>query len=321
MTTPLVTAMNCVTISCPEPNRLVNLMADGCGWEVFCEGAIDSNLERTWGIAAGSAGDRFTIVSSKNFDRGMIRVVEGPERIRTSPMSTRWSGIEIVVSEDLLGLCRNLERHPDFDVVKPVNEADFTHAGANVHTFFHGRTPGLTHAMFTMAVTQPETYAFPETENHVGHIFDVHLDADNTGTSRNFYDETIAMDMIFDDMLKDGLFYDTWDLDPALPDVRMSIFKGDASGFGLGGIEMRSYDQSLMDPTPPVPERLDGGCCITSFTTKNIDAVFDAVSNSPDATVITEPESSDTGPYGGGKVFAFLGPEGERVEMCENWVS
>ena len=319
MPTPFVTAMNCVTISCPEPDRLTNLMTGGCGWEVFCYGAVEASLESLWGITPGSAGDRFTIVGSKNFDRGMIRVVEGPERIRTSPMSTRWSGIEIVVSEDLLGLCRTLEKHPDFDVVKPVDEADFTHAGANMHTFFHGRGPGLTHMMFTMAVTQPESYDFPETENHVGHIFDVHLDVDNKGPSRSFYGETLAMDMVFDDMLTDGLFYETWDLDPATPHVRMSILKGDAPGFGLGGIEMRSYDASTMDPTPPVANRLDGGSCITTFAVKDIDAAYAAVSQCSDVTMIAEPAEQTAAPYNGGKVFAFLGPEGERVEISEQW--
>jgi len=321
MSIPLVTAMNCVTISCPEPERLVKLMTQGCGWEIFCDGALDSRLEECWGVVSKSAGDKFTIVRSKKSDRGMIRVVHGNDRIRTSPMSTRWSGIEIVVSDDLLGLCRTLEKNPDFDVVKSVDEADFTHAGANVHTFFHGKTPGLTHAMFTMAVTEPETYDFPATENHVGHIFDVHLDVDVTGPSRNFYNEVLGMEMVFDDMLTEGLFYDTWDLDPSVPDVRMSIFKGDAPGFGLGGIEMRSYDRSLMDHTPPIPDQLDGGCCITTFTTRDIDAVFDTVKESPDVNLINEPVPRDEAPYGGGKVFAFLGPEGERVEISEKWIA
>ena len=321
MSPPLVTAMSCVTISCPEPDRLINLITEAWEWELFSEGSIDAALESIWGITPSSAGDRFSILRSKNFDRGMIRVVEGPDRHRTSPMSTRWSGVEIVVSEDLLGLCRRLEAHPDFDVVKPVDEADFTHAGANVHTFFHGRGPGLTHTMFTMAVTQPETYAFPETDNHVGHIFDVHLDVNNKGPSWDFYEKTLCMDMVFDDMLTEGLFYDTWDLDPSIPHVRMSIFKGDAEGFGLGGIEMRSFDASTMDSTPPFEDRLDGGSCITTFTTKDIDAVFKAIDASPDSTPITEPQVHAVTPYGGGKVFAFLGPEGERVEIAEKWIS
>ena len=64
-----------------------------------------------------------TILRSKGSNRGMIRVVKGNERIRQSPMSTRWSGIEIVVMDDLVGLCKTLQNHYDFEVVKPVLES------------------------------------------------------------------------------------------------------------------------------------------------------------------------------------------------------
>jgi len=49
--TPLVTSMSCVTISCPEPEQLISLMTDACGWEIYCESALDSNVEKMWGIA------------------------------------------------------------------------------------------------------------------------------------------------------------------------------------------------------------------------------------------------------------------------------
>ena len=319
MVRPLVTSMACVTHACPDPSRLIRLMTETCDWEVFCEGEIDATVERLWGIAAGSAGDRFTIVRSRGMDRGMIRVVRGHERHRTSPMSTRWSGIELVVKENLKTLCDKMEADPDFEVVKPVKAADFTHAGANVHDFFHGKMPGLTHAMFTMAVTQPETYAFPESPNWVGQIFDVHLDVDNTGPSRDFYGKTLGMEMVFDDLLTEGLFFDTWDLSADTPPVRMSIFKGDAPGFGLGGIEMRSYDRATMDPTPPRDDQFDGGSCMTAFTCSDIGAIHKALSDSPHATVLSDPASLDAAPYDGGLTFCALGPEGERLEFSERW--
>jgi len=254
-----------------------------------------------------------TTMRSPNTDRGMIRVVEGTER--------RWSGIEIVVSEDLAGLSRRLDRHPAFDLRKPVDEADFTHAGANVHAFFHGRTPGLTHAMFTMAVTEAEDYEFPTTENQVGHIFDVHLDLNKAGLSRNFYENTLGMQVVFDEILSDGLFYDTWDLDPSAPEVRMSILKGDAPGFGLGGIEMRCFDSTLLDIAPQIANRLDGGCCMTTFTTTNLNRAYRAVCNDPGAKILTEPVSMSESPYGGGYAFTFLAPDGDRVEISERWTA
>lgn len=321
MRRPLVTSMACVTISCPAPGSLIRLMTDVWDWEIVSDESVDQEQERLWGIAASSAGNRSTVLRSRGSDRGMIRVVKGVDRKRTSPMSTRWSGIEIVVTEDLDGLCDTLMAHPDFDMVKPVNEADFTHAGANVHTFCHGRTTGLTHMMFTMAVTQPETYAFPDSPNTVGHIFDVHLDVDNAGQSREFYQNTLGMEMVFDDMLTHGLFYDTWNLDSATPPVRMSIFKGDAPGFGLGGIEMRSFDRSTMDETPPIPDRFDGGSCMTSFTVRDIQATFEALTESPNATILSEPTRCTQAPYSNRLAFCALGPEGERLEFSEKWVA
>lgn len=321
MSRPLVASMACVTLSCPDPDSLIRLMTDVWEWEVFSDETIGAEQEALWGVASSSAGTRSTVLRSRGSDRGMIRVVKGVDRKRTSPMSTRWSGIEIVVTDDLEGLCKALTAHPDFDMVKPVNEADFTHAGANVHTFFHGRTTGLTHMMFTMAVTQPETYAFPDSPNTVGHIFDVHLDVDNSGPSRDFYQTTLGMEMVFDDMLTEGLFYDTWNLDPATPPVRMSIFKGDAPGFGLGGIEMRSFDRATMDQAPPIRDRFDGGSCMTSFTVKDVNAVFNALSASPNASILSEPRKYARAPYSGGLAFCALGPEGERLEFSENWAN
>lgn len=319
MTKPLVTSMACVTISCPEPNKLINLITEVWDWEIFCHNELSQTHENLWGIKNNSAGIKNTILRSKGSDRGMIRVVEGKQRIRQSPMSTRWSGIEIVVMDDLVGLCKSLQNHYNFEVVKPVDEADFTHAGANVHKFFHGIGPGLTHMMFTMAVTEPEEYAFPESPNRVGHIFDVHLDVDKKDDSRDFYHKTLAMDMVFDDMLEEGLFFDTWDLDASSPSVQMSIFKGDADGFGLGGIEMRSFDSSTMDPTPPIPHTFDGGTCMTTFTVKDIDKVFAVLSESGSSDVLSSPKKINSSPYNGGKAFAVLGPKGERLEFSEKW--
>ena len=319
MSTPLVTAMACVTISCPEPDRLLRLITDLCGWEVFCATELDSDLEQLWGIRAGSAGRSATIVRSPGSGRGMIRVVEGAPRRLVSPFAQRWSGVEIVVSRDLTGLCQALDRHPDFRLRKAVGQADFTDADANVHDFFHGTLPGAGYAMFTMAVTEPASYDFPSTENHVGHIFDVHLNVDSQGESRRFYAQTLGMERVFDANLSEGIFYDAWDLDPSAPDVRMSIFKGDAPGFGEGGIEMRCLDRTLLAQDPPSLASLDGGCCLTTFTTEDINAAFHAVNRCTGATLITEPKRLLRPPYDHGRAFAFLAPDGERVEIAERW--
>lgn len=319
MARPWVTAMAGVTIACPDPSRLIRLATDVLDWEVFCSQEIDDEQEACWGIASQSAGITSTILRSRGTDRGMIRVVEGPKRVHQSPMKSRWSGIEIVVTKGLDGLCDKLSAHSNFDVQRPILKVDFTHAGANIHDFFYGYAPGNAHIMFTMADTQPETYAFPDSPNPVGHIFDVHLEADASGQSRQFYENTIGMKMVFDDTLNNSMFYDTWGLPSDTPRVRMSIFKGDANGFGLGGIEMRSYDGVTIDPKPALVDRFDGGACMTSFTVKDIDGLHAVLRDSPLATVLSEPRAINRPPYGGGRVFSALGPQGERLEFSEQW--
>ena len=318
MTVPLVSSMTCVTISCTEPDKLEDLLLNYLDWENFCSSEISKEHEELWGIKKSSAGNDLRIYRSKGSDIGMIRVIKGRNRIKNSPMSTRWSGIEIVVTEDLVGLCKTLEKSNQFEVIKPVDEADFTHAGANIHTFFHGIGPGLTHWMFTMAVTQPETYSFPDSPNRVGHIFDVHLDVDKEDESRDFYQNTLNMDMHFDDMLKEGLFFDAWDLDLSHSPVQMSIYKGDTDWL-MGGIEMRSFFGKTMDPSPPIKDQFDGGACMTTFTVKDIQKTYKAILDSHQAKVISKPKKVNYPPYSGCLVFSALGPKGERLEFSEKW--
>ncbi|SVE53027.1 uncharacterized protein METZ01_LOCUS505881, partial [marine metagenome] len=80
---PLVKALECMTISCPIPDDLLQILLDGLGWEILCEGPLDGVVEEVWGVKAGSAGKSFSVVRSPGANRGMIRVVSGPERHRT----------------------------------------------------------------------------------------------------------------------------------------------------------------------------------------------------------------------------------------------
>ena len=190
MTKPVLTSPACMTYACSDSKHMPALLSDVFGWETLCEGVIDAHLESLWGIAPGSAGGSFAVLRSPGSDRGMIRVVTGEDRRRAAPMSTRWSGVEIVVMEDIEGLHEKLEAHPDFTVGRAPKTIDFTDAGANIHTYFYVYPPGGTHFMLTMAKTEARDYAFPHSPNPVGHIFDVHLDADRDGPCRRFYEET-----------------------------------------------------------------------------------------------------------------------------------
>lgn len=72
--------------------------------------------------------------------------------------------------------------------------------------------------------------------------------------------------------------------------MRLHILKGDAPGTGLGAIELTGYDAELIDPTPWTRDRLDGGTCLVTFTTTDIEAAFRSVAGHPEATLLSEPD-------------------------------
>ena len=316
MTNPVLTSPACMTYACSDPDQMATLLSDVFGWETLCTGAIDAQVESLWGITPGSAGDSFAVLRSPGSDRGMIRVVSGEDRARPVSMSTRWSGVEIVVMEDIEGLHEKLVAHPDFTVGREPKTIDFTDAGANVHTYFYVYTPGGNHFMMTMAKTEARDYSFPHSPNPVGHIFDVHLDADRNGPTRRFYEETLGLVAAFDEDMTEGLFYETWDI-PAGSPATLILHKGDAPKYGLDGIEMRLFDKAVMDSLPAEANKFDPGCCMTTYSCTDIASVFQAVNESDLAKVLSEPQSVDAAPYGGASVFSFLGPGGERLEICD----
>jgi hypothetical protein len=316
MSQPLVTAMTGVTISTAEPNELIEILTQLMDWELCCDGEINAAQETLWGIDPGSAGDRYGIYRSRGANRGMIRVVGGIERERSRPIGCRWSGVEILVTADFEDLYRSFDAHKHFKMIKAPLEADFSEVGANIHLAFYGRAPGGTHLMFTMAVTAARDYDFPTADARVGHIFDVPLVSDNFARSLGFYRDQLGMVPLLEDMLTEGIWHEAWDLPVGTP-VDLAIIKGDAPDFGLGGIELQGYDAAFIDPILAQPNRFDGGSCLTSYTTTDINAVYQAVVNSPDATLLSEPQTYSPAPYHGASAFCFQGPGGERVEICE----
>ena len=107
-----------------------------------------------------------------------------------------------------------------------------------------------------------------------------------------------------------------WKLPPDSP-VDLDIVKGDAPGTGLGGIELQGYETDLVDPEPASADRFDGGACMVSYTCDDIDVAAIAVAADPAARLLSQPRVIDAPPYCGARMFAFQGPIGERVEICE----
>ena len=313
---PLVTALSMVTISCAKRDSLVHLLSAGAGWHVAGSGAVTPALERLWGIDSGSAGDRWTLLGSPGADRGMIRVVAGAERPRTRPIAARWAGAEILVMRDIDALFERLSRSDAFTVLVPPFDTDWSDVGSNVHRAFIGRAPGGTHLAFTMAVTQPKGRDFPSAHSKVGHVFDVPLVTVAFERSRDFYQGSLGMVPILTSRLQDHQWHEIWRLPPSSV-VRLDIIKGDAEGTGLGGIEMQGYDAELVDGEPALDHAFDGGACLVTYTSRDISAAYAAVVANPYARILSEPRSIESEPYAGRRAFAFMGPSGERVELCD----
>ncbi len=317
MEKPLVTAMSGVTIACPGPDQLTDLLERICGWEVVNRGTIDDELESLWKIAKGSAGNQWVILRSPKSTRGMIRVVKGIDRERTRPIGTRWSGVEIVVMHEIDTLFDKLKDHPAFEVLSPPTTFDFSDVGANIHRGFHGKGPGKTHLMFTMEVTKPTGgYDFPSADATVGYIFSVPLVSTEYELSLEFYRDDLGMVPMLTDRLEDGLWHKVWNL-PSGTVVELSILKGDAPGFGLGGVELQGYDGQHIDPVPFGFDRFDGGTCLTTYTAENLDQTFKVISESNAAQILSSPTAISQPPYDGLRAFSFMGISGERMEITE----
>jgi len=317
---PLVTMINGVTISCPNPIEFKDFLIEIFNWKLFKKGKISKKIETHWGIDFGSAGEEWYILYSPKSNRGMIRIVKGINRERTRPLTTRWSGIEIVVMSGIDELFRKITKNSSFETLSSPTTYDFSDVGANIHRAFHGKGPGKTHLMFTMEVTKPTAgYDFPSAHSQVGHIFSVPLVTKKYNESLSFYKNEIGMIPVLTDHLVESLWHKTWKIPDESP-VDISILKGDAPGFGLGGIELQGYDNNFVDPIKPKDNLFDGGICLTTYTSNQIDLLHEIIKKSSFAKNISDLTHLDESPYGSNKAFCFQGPSGEKVEVIEkNW--
>ncbi|MBL8629380.1 MAG: hypothetical protein JNM81_07115 [Rhodospirillaceae bacterium] len=315
---PVVVALAGTTISAPDIQPLKNIFTDYFDWEVISEGQISPIEESVWGIKPGSAGTKFCVVRAPDATRGMVRIVQGRTRERRRPVAARWAGVEIIVSRDIDGLYERMKPCKDFKAFRDPITMDWSDFGSNQHRAFLGIAPGGTHLALTMGLTQPKGRAFPKAQAWVGHVFDVPLMTSRFERSARFYRDVVGMTPILTSQFNNNKFswHDLFNL-PHSADVALDIIKGDAPDTGLGGIEMQGYDESLIDTDQAVPDLFDGGACMLTYTTKNIDEAFAAISASPLAQILSKPQALKSAPYNGTKSFIFLGPDQERFEICE----
>ncbi len=313
---PLFTALAAMTVACRAPQRFAAFLTEVWDWETLAEGSVDPDLTSLWGIAPDSAGDRFFILRSSGADRGMLRLVAGDERSRSRQRAARWGGFEIVVMEDIDSLYTAMEDHPDTAPFEPPKNFDFTASGSNIHRAFSAMLPGGTHVTLTMAVTQPKTRAFHAAGARVGHIFEIPVTTPDYARCRAFYEHDLRLTPLLESQSTDGPMHDAWNIPPG-PTYHLDILKGDAPGPGLGAVEIHGIEAAYIDPDPLTPTQFDGGTCLATFTTTDLDSVVAAVHKSVHARIIAEPRAIAAAPYNGARAFCFFGPDGERVEVCE----
>lgn len=56
---------------------------------------------------------------------------------------------------------------------------------------------------------------------------------------------------------------------------------------------------------------------MATLSAKDVDPVFAALDAAADVTILSEPAAIAAPPYNGARSFAALGPDGERLEICE----
>ncbi len=313
---PLVTALQCMTIATAQPQRLRDIFERALGWDLFAEHVLDRAFERSWGIAAGSAGAHAVVLRSPGASRGMVRIVSGVERPRSRALAARWAGIEMIISRDLDAVHEQLAADPAFQVSVPPSTWDWTEYGSNIHRAFIGTAPGGTHLACTMGLTKPQGRDFPEALAQVGHVFDVPLVTTRFEDCKRFYCGTLGMVPFLQSRFENHLWHQLWKL-PGDSPARLDIYKGNAPGTGLGGIELQGYEPALVDPEPALADRFDGGACLLTYTSDDIDAAHAAVAADAGARVLSAPRTVDAAPYRRARMFAFQGPAGERVEIIE----
>jgi catechol 2,3-dioxygenase-like lactoylglutathione lyase family enzyme len=104
---------------------------------------------------------------------------------------------------------------------------------------------------------------------------------------------------------------------PVVAPTARETLKGHARTADRGVIVLSGYLDGAVDPERASWTEFDGGPCLLALSSGDFDAAFASVDACPDAMVLARPRPVAPLPYGGRRVFSFLGPDGERVEIVE----
>lgn len=303
--TPVVRALRGVTIGVEDVDATAAALEALLGWEQSAASPLDAATERRWGIAAGSAGPRAVVVGPPGADRGLVRLVGGVPLAPSERLPSRWMGVEMVISVDTDGLAERLAA-AGYAVAQPPRTFDWSDVGSNVHRSTVVLGPGGTRFAFTRPLTQPAGRAFHQALAPVGQIFSVQLCTTDREAVRRFYGDGLGMVALLGKTFTAPSF---WHDFLALGDdevASLDLYKGDAPGSGLGGVEVQTYGPQRIGRDPLALDRLDAGVGMVTLTAADLDAAYEAARSAPGARVLSQP-------LAGG--FALLGAEGERLEV------
>ena len=310
----MISALTTVTIAAPDASLLAELFGQVLGWHCIARARIDAGLELHWGIAAGSAGAEYSLWQAGDVERGQVRLLQGGERPRLRPLTPRWAGIEMVVSRDIDGLYARLAAIPWLTTLQVPVTMDWSEFGSNQHRAFIMQGPGGTHLAFTMGLTKPVGRDFPATQAWAGHVFELPLVTPEFRAARAFYGEVLGMQPILTSSFERGLWHRIWKL-PEPTAVQLDLLKGDVPGTGLGAIELTGYPAGVIDELPAAAQHFDGGTCLVTLSSDNIDALWRRVAGDTRARVVQPPQTMHGAGYDGLRTFCFTGLCDERVEV------
>jgi catechol 2,3-dioxygenase-like lactoylglutathione lyase family enzyme len=303
--TPVVRALRGATIGVEDVEATAAVLEDVLGWERHPAAPLDATAERRWGIAAGSAGARALVVGPPGAGRGLVRLVGGTPLAPSPRLPSRWMGVEMVVSVDVDGLAERLAA-AGYAAVQAPRTFDWSDVGSNVHRSVVVRGPGGTRFAFTRPLTQPAGRAFHEALAPVGQVFSVQLCTTDREAVRRFYRHGLGMaTLLSKTFTAPSVWHDFLSLGEDEV-AELDLYKGDAPGSGLGGVEVQTYAPRRLGRDPLVLDRLDPGVGMVTLTAADLGVAYDAARSAPGARVLSPPEA-------GG--FALLGAEGERLEV------
>jgi catechol 2,3-dioxygenase-like lactoylglutathione lyase family enzyme len=216
--------------------------------------------------------------SAPGWNRGRIRVVEGPARGPRSGLIAGWDCVELAVA-DVDGVVGRLGELGEGDLVFGPITVDLSAHGSAQHRSAVWRAPWGTHVILTAGVTQPKGRVFPAPRagDLCGPVFEVHLRAAAACGAARFYQQVLGMRILMRMDVTDGPIHDVWDI-PNGTSVDMVMVTGRGEGTGNGAIEIQAHDPAVIGTPPYAPSELFGGTSVVSYGCPDLKATSDMLS-------------------------------------------